>query len=263
MSTTLRLGHIDLSFHAASAGVVQAILQDHGHEVLTSTAPHEEMFRRMGRGEIDMLVSAWLPASHATYLAPFAREVRKIAVLYRPYCLWGVPDYVPQAEIASVSDLLKPVALERMERRIQGINPGAGISRFSKAMVDQYGLAAAGYHFEPGTEEACFGTFEKAVAEKKWVVVPLWSPQYLHHTHKIRELAEPKRLLGGTDEATLILREDAASRVAPSAIATLEKLELGNAAVTALDYALRVGGLFPLDAARAWLAGNPVPVAAR
>lgn len=262
MATTIRLGHIDLSFHAASAGVVQAILQDHGHEVLTSAAPHEEMFRRMGRGEVDMLVSAWLPASHAAYLAPFEKDVRKITVLYRPYCLWGVPDFVPASEIATVSDLLKPVALERMERRIQGINPGAGISRFSKAMVEQYGLAAAGYHFEPGTEEECFGAFEKAVAEKRWVVVPLWSPQYLHHTYRIRELSEPKGLLGGTDDATLIVREDAVPRVAPAALAALEGLRLGNAVVTALDHALRVGGLTPLEAARAWLTANPVPAAA-
>ena len=75
----IRLGHIDLSFHAASAGVVQAVLQDHGHEVLTSAAPHEEMFRRMRRGEIDMLVSVWLPASHAAYLAPFETDVRRMS----------------------------------------------------------------------------------------------------------------------------------------------------------------------------------------
>ncbi|WP_395664275.1 glycine betaine ABC transporter substrate-binding protein [Methylocella sp.] len=257
MNTTIRLGHIDLSFHAASAAVVQAVMQDHGHEAITSAAPHEEMFRRMGRGEVDMLVSAWLPASHAAYLAPFEKDVRKIVALYRPYCLWGVPDFVPASEIATVSDLLKPVALERMERRIQGINPGAGISRFSKAMVEQYGLAAAGYHFEPGTEEECFGAFERAVAERRWIVIPLWSPQYLHHTHKIRELSDPKGLLGGTDDATLILREDAAPRVAPSALAALGKLRLGNDVVTALDYALRVEGLTPLDAARAWLKGDP------
>lgn len=256
MTQPLRLGHIDLSFHAASAAVVQSELERHGHEVLVSAAPHEEMFRRFGSGEVDFLVSAWLPASHGGYLAPFESRTRKLTVLYEPYCLWGVPDFVPEAELASIEDLLAPPALERMERRIQGINPGAGISRFSKKMVEEYGLSAAGYHFEPGTEAECFGAFERAVAERRWVVVPLWSPQYLHHTHRIRALREPKGLLGGTDAATLILRREAEPRVAPEALRALEGLRLGNAVVTALDHAIRAQGKAPLEAAEAWRAGE-------
>ena len=45
MNKPIRLGHIDLSFHQASAAVVQAILEAHGHEVVVSAYPHEEMFR--------------------------------------------------------------------------------------------------------------------------------------------------------------------------------------------------------------------------
>ena len=48
----------------------------------------------MSRGEVDVMVSAWLPASHGEYLAPFEQDVIKVTVLYEPYCIWGVPDYV-------------------------------------------------------------------------------------------------------------------------------------------------------------------------
>jgi glycine betaine/proline transport system substrate-binding protein len=195
-ASVVRVGHIDLSFHDASALEVEAILKKHGCRVERSAAPHEKMFRRMRRGEVDVLVSAWLPASHGGYLEPFEHEVRKLTVLYEPYCIWGVPDYVP-AEVTGVVDLLNPEVLTRMERLIQGINPGAGISRFSKAIIEQYGLAAAGYHFETGSEQDCFGRFERAVADGRWVVIPLWHPQALHHRYKIRALDEPKGLLGG------------------------------------------------------------------
>ena len=206
-SKIIKVGHIDLSFHDASAREVEAVLKSHGHDVERSTAPHEEMFQRLRRREIDVLVSAWLPASHGGYLRPFEHEVRKVTVLYEPYCIWGVPEYVPDV-VAEVSDLLMPEVSARMEKVIQGINPGAGISRFSRAIVEQYGLAAAGYHFETGTERDCFGRFETAVVDRSWVVIPLWHPQALHHRHKIRALAEPKGLLGGTDEATLIVRRE-------------------------------------------------------
>ncbi len=138
-----------------------------------------------------------------------------------------------------VEDLLRAPALERMDRRIQGINPGAGISRFSKAMVEQYGLAAAGYHFETGSEEDCFGRFEAAAANGEWIVVPLWQPQYLHHRYRIRALEEPKGLLGGVDLATLVVRRDAEALVGAEALAALSKLYLGNARVSELDDALR------------------------
>ncbi|WP_118137963.1 glycine betaine ABC transporter substrate-binding protein [Oceanicella sp. SM1341] len=239
MPGTLKVGHIDLSFHDASAREVEAILARHGHVIERSAAPHEEMFRRLGRGEVDVLVSAWLPASHETYLAPMAAEVSRICVLYEPCCIWGVPDYVPEADVASVADLLREPALTRMERLIRGINPGAGISRFSKAIVESYGLGAAGYHFETGTEAECFDRFEQAHAAGRWVVVPLWHPQYLHARYRIRALEEPRGLLGGADEATLVIRRDAMARVAPAALEELSRLHLGNARVSALDDALR------------------------
>ncbi len=234
----IRVGHIDLSFHDASAREVEAILLEEGHAVERFAAPHEEMFARLGRGEVDVLVSAWLPTSHGAYLAPFEADVRKLAILYEPYCFWGVPHYVPDA-ISSVADLLGPMALRRMERLIQGINPGAGISRFSKVVVAAYELDAAGYHFETGTEADCFGRYERAVAERRWVVVPLWHPQWLNHRYRIRELEEPRGLLGGRDEATLIVRKDAEALIGEPALARLSRLTLGNAKVSALDDALQ------------------------
>ncbi len=238
MTSIIRVGHIDLSFHDASALEVEAILKKHGHVIERSTAPHEEMFQRMARGEVDILVSAWLPTSHGKYLEPFKDEVHEITVLYESYCIWGVPDYVP-AVITGVSDLLRQPALDNMERLIQGINPGAGISRFSAAIIAAYGLDAAGYRFQTGTEQDCFGRFEDAVAHSRWLVIPLWHPQALHHRYKIRSLDEPKGLLGGTDKATLIVRRDAEDRIGPEALAELAQFHIGNSRMSALDDALR------------------------
>jgi glycine betaine/proline transport system substrate-binding protein len=235
MSRPIRVGHIDLSFHDASAHEVERILQAHGHTVQRSAAPHEEMFRRLGAAEVDVLVSAWLPASHGGYLAPFEDQVRKVTVLYKPYCIWGVPDFVPEAKVASVADLLRPPALARMERLIQGVNPGAGVSRFSARMIEAYGLAEAGYHFRPGAEADCFDRFEAAVRERRWVIAPLWHPQFLHHRHRIRPLSEPLGLLGGVDQATLLVRRKAEDRIGAAALSELARLHLGNARVSELD----------------------------
>jgi glycine betaine/proline transport system substrate-binding protein len=238
VSPPFRVGHIDLSFHNASALEVEAVLAKYGHAVERSSAPHEEMFQRMSRHEVDILVSAWLPASHGKYLEPFRDEVEEVTVLYEPYRIWGVPDYMPTS-VSHISDLLQDAALNRMDRLIQSINPGAGISRFSSAITTNYKLDHAGYHFRPGTEQDCFGRFEEAVAQSRWVVVPRWHPQALHHRYKIRALAEPLGLLGGVDRATLIIRREAAARIESGALDELRRLHIGNARMSQLDDALR------------------------
>lgn len=235
MSVPIRVGHIALSFHDASAREVERVLEAHGHVIERSAAPHEEMFRKLGAGDVDVLVSAWLPSSHGAYLAPIEDQVRKVTVLYEPYCIWGVPDHVPEDAVASVTDLLRPPAMERMERLIQGINPGAGISRFSASIVERYDLGKAGYHFRPGTEEECFGRFESAARDGRWVIIPLWHPQFLHARYRIRALEEPLGLLGGVDQATLLVRRDAEDRIGRAALDDLSQLHLGNARVSALD----------------------------
>ncbi|WP_047249093.1 glycine betaine ABC transporter substrate-binding protein [Chromobacterium subtsugae] len=249
----LTLITIDLSFHHASAAVVAALLEAHGVAVSEWRVPHERAFELLRSGEGDLLCSAWLPGSHGAYLAPLEDEVEKLAVLYTPYALWGVPDYVPEALVASLADLKKPDVAARMQKTIQGINPGAGISRFSLEIIERYRLDEAGYHFRHGSLDDCVAAFEQAVARQAWAVVPLWQPQFLHWRHNIRALADPEKLLRGKDEATLLIRKSALARLPPAAVEALRALTLGNPSVVCLDHQISRQGMDPLLAARRWL----------
>ncbi|POZ61457.1 glycine betaine ABC transporter substrate-binding protein [Chromobacterium alticapitis] len=249
MRAHLTLITIDLSFHAASAGVVMAALEKHGVSASEWRVPHERAFELLASGQGDLLCSAWLPGSHGAYLAPFEHEVEKLAALYTPYALWGVPDYAPADAVATLADLAKPEVAARMVKTIQGINPGAGISRFSLEIMARYRLDQAGYRFRHGTLDDCAAAFEQAVARRDWAVVPLWQPQFLHWTHRIRELADPDGLLRGRDEATLLIRKDALARLPPAAAAELRALRLGNQAMTYLDHLVARQGLDPRIAA--------------
>ncbi|MDR0226793.1 MAG: glycine/betaine ABC transporter substrate-binding protein [Burkholderiaceae bacterium] len=260
-SRALKLGQIDLSFHVASAAVVRSLLTQAGVQHSVVTYPHEKIYDMLGKGEIDMAVSAWLPGSHGAYVAPYEKDLIKLGVLYEPYTIWGVPDYVPESEVASLQGLAKPAVAQRMTRLIQGIGPGAGISRFSREIVARYRLDALGYEFRNGSLEDCVGAFERAVAERRWVVVPLWHPQYLHSMYRIRALADPDALLRGKDAATLVLRRDAAGLIPPELLARLARMGLGNAAVAQLDFMLSREKLDPLQAADRWIRNHPAEVA--
>lgn len=246
----VRLVTIDLSFHHAASGVVRSILASHGVPVVETTAPHERAFEQLRDGTADMLCSAWLPDSHGVYFDPMADQFEKVTVLYRPYAYWGVPDYVPEDVVSTIDDLRKPEAVARMEKRIQGIGPGAGISRFSRAAITQYALAESGYHFENGTLDDCVGAYEEAVRLGKWLVVPLWKPQFLHEKYAIRQLKDPHGVMGGADEATLVARHSLMQQLPVGAVFDLRSTYLGNEEVSRLDYLISRDELDPVDAAR-------------
>ncbi|QIA66140.1 glycine/betaine ABC transporter [Vibrio astriarenae] len=232
------MGVTDLSFHRTTASLVANVLQSMGFEVERIFSPHQDNFAKLKTGEVDMLSSAWLPSSHGIYKSD-VEEVEPLIELglhYEPYALWGVPDYVPKDVVSEVADLVKPEVIEKMSPKIQGINPGAGITRFSIKMMKEYGLSDAGYQFFTGTEEDCFSAFENAVANKEWVVVPLWKPQFLHYRYDIREIKDPKGLLGIVDRAVLLLREDKKSLFTSEQLQKLDSLKFSNDIIAELDY---------------------------
>lgn len=256
----VRLGVTDLSFHRVTGALIAALLTRMGFSVERHYAPHAENFERLRDDRIDMIASAWIPFSHGEYKRRVEEIVptRQLGLHYEPYALWGVPDYVPAADVREVADLLKPHVQARMRKRIQGIGAGAGITRFSLKMMEEYGLAAAGYEFFTGTQEDCIGAFESAVAERQWAVVPLWWPQFLHHRHHIRELKDPKGLLGGVDKAVLLAREDRLRQLfTPEQVAMLDRVRLSNQIVSQLDHAVNRDGQSYDQAAAAWLDNAP------
>ncbi len=255
MSTPLVVGQIALSFHKAAAAVLCELLTKTGHEVDVKEAPHEDMYAMQKAGEVDLVVSAWLPASHGTYIEPYADDLLKLSVIYNPYCIWGISDRAPQ-HIRSVADLADPQVAKLFRKRIQGIGPGAGISRFSRQMVEDYGLAAAGFHFENGTLDDCTNAYLSAENTGELAVIPLWHPQWLHCDVALRELADPKGLLGGQDDATLVLRRDAETKLNSNGSDLLKKIQFGNGVISSLDHDICVRGKSPSEAARDWIAAN-------
>lgn len=128
-------GNIALSFHRAAAGVTRRVLESHGHRVKSIEAEHEELFDLLSKGEVDVLVSAWLPSSHGRYLSGYREPARVLRPHCQPCCVGAVPPYVPVDEVGEVSDLARSGIAEHMTKATEGINPGAGISRFSATMV--------------------------------------------------------------------------------------------------------------------------------
>jgi glycine betaine/proline transport system substrate-binding protein len=249
------LGITDLSFHRVTGSLVAYILENMGFEVICKYSQHEENFRRLKSEEIDMIASAWIPSSHGIYKHDVEKEIPliELGLHYNPYALWGVPDYISKNDIDEITDLLKLDVLGKIRKDIQGIGLGAGITRFSIKMMEEYSLNDVGYKFKTGTQEQCIRAFEDAYSKKEWLIVPLWQPQFLHHTYKIRELKDPLGLLGIIDKAVLLCSKNKIeSNLTIEQIEILDNLILSNEIVSYLDYLVERKGLTEREAIEKW-----------
>ena len=253
----IKFGQIRISFYAVAGAVVQEVLTKLGHEFEVVEGLHPDIFPKLGAGEVDTLVAAWLPYGHAEYWQKYGDCCVEVATLYEgAHFFWAVPDYVPSDVVASVSDLTKPEVVARMEKLIKGTGPGSGLMIQSRKMMQEYGLNAAGYTLEPSPGNEWIDRLRQAVVQRQWVVTPLWQPQYLNQAISLRKLDEPRNLLGGQNRAVLVISKQLAKQLPESTLNVLRRIHLGMDAVTQMDYNVNVDGKTPREAALDWMQRN-------
>lgn len=256
------LGQVSLSFYAVTGAVIQHLLERLGHTVVVRQGPHEEMFPLLAAGELDLMAAAWLPEGHGAYWQRYGAGSEEVSTLYDgARFFWAVPDYVPLSEVGSIADLARPQVAARMNKRIQGIGAGAGITVRSRQAVGEYGLDGLGYSLQPGTAAEWIAAYEKARAAGEWMVFPTWAPQYLNQDGKLRPLSDPRGVLGSVNHASLVGYSQRLAKLPPATRAALSKVTLGIEAVTEMDYLVNVGKHTPRQAAAIWMANNQQRVA--
>jgi glycine betaine/proline transport system substrate-binding protein len=253
----LRLGQISLSFYAVTGGVVQEVLERLGHTVEITQGSHAQIFPKLGAGEVDLLVAAWLPHGHAMYWAQYGDRAEPLAALYEgARFAWMVPSYVPEAQVAQIDDLKKPNVLARMDKTIQGTGRDSGNMIVSAEVLQTYGLDSAGYRLVPGSVADFHGSYDRAIVEQRWFVMPLWWPHYINRVGNMRPIEEPRHLLGPANTGTLVAAKQWVSQAPHGTIAVLKNMRLGLDAVAEMDYMVNVQKMTPRDAARSWMQNN-------
>ena len=119
---------------------------------------------------------------------------------------------------------------------------------------EAYGLDAVGYEIIPGEAKDWIDNFKQAAGEQRWLVMPLWQPQWLNAAYKVRVLDEPQGIYGKGDTAVLLGHASLKEKLAPKTLERLAGIKLSVEAVTEMDLWVNVDGLSPRAAARKWIA---------
>jgi glycine betaine/proline transport system substrate-binding protein len=175
--------------------------------VQTDVAP---LYQGVSRGNLDAMMMAWLPQTHADYYAKVKNRVEALGTVYDGAKLgWVVPAYIPQDQIGSIEDLKKPEIQEKLSGTVQGIDPGAGLTRLSEKALKDYGLDK--YKLQVSSEAGMLTTVDRDMRSEKWFVATSWSPHWMFGKYKLRYIADPKKSLGEAEHVDVLARKGFAS----------------------------------------------------
>ncbi|MCM2476353.1 glycine betaine ABC transporter substrate-binding protein [Rhizobium sp. CG5] len=170
--------------------------------VQTDVAP---LYQGVSRGDLDFMMMAWLPQTHADYYSRVEDKVETLGTVYDGAKLgWVVPAYIPESEIASIEDLKKPDVMEKLKSTVQGIDPGAGLTRLSQEALKTYELD---YKLQISSEAGMLTTVERAYRSEDWFVATSWSPHWMFGKYKLRYIDDPKKALGEAEHVDILARK--------------------------------------------------------
>lgn len=171
--------------------------------VQTDVAP---LYQGVGRGDLDAMMMAWLPQTHADYFARIEDKVDTLGTVYDGAKLgWVVPTYIPEDAISSIEDLTKDEVREKLGNTVQGIDPGAGLTRLSQQALKDYGLDD--YKLQISSEAGMLTTVDRAVRSEDWFVATSWSPHWMFGKYEIRYIEDPKQSLGEAEHVDILARK--------------------------------------------------------
>jgi glycine betaine/proline transport system substrate-binding protein len=203
----IRIGWTAWSDAEAVTNVAREVLEKRlGYRVELIMTDIGLQYAGVARGNLDVMLMAWLPNTHKAYWDKASADVVDLAVLYDGARLgWAVPTYVPDTELDSLSDLAKPEVRGKLHGVIQGIDPGAGLMRLSQKALSDYQLN--GYSLQSASDAGMIVALDRAIKRKEWIVVTVWSPHWMFARYQVRYLKDPKGSLGGPEAIHALARK--------------------------------------------------------
>ena len=162
--------------------------------IQTGAAPQ---YTGLANGDIDLILDSWQPVTHEDYIDEYGDEIVDLGVLYGGAKLgWIVPEQTYNNGLQSIEDLKKEKWQDELRGQIQGIDPGAGITRLSHQAIEDYELD---YNLIEASGAAMTAALDRAVSRGNPIVVTGWSPHWKFGAYDLKYLEDPKGTLGGAD----------------------------------------------------------------
>ena len=198
----VELAYVEWSSEVASTNLVRAVLQEKlGYEVKIISVSAAAMWQAVGSGDVDGLVAAWLPTTHGHYLKEVQGKVEDLGPnLEGTKIGLVVPTYVT---IDSIEEM--DANADKFEKKIIGIDPGAGLMSKTEQVIKEYGIK--NMKLVEGSGSTMTMVLADKIKNNQWVVVTGWTPHWKFAKWDLKYLADPKGVYGGAENINTIVRK--------------------------------------------------------
>ena len=143
-------------------------------------------YATLAKGDVDILMSqinfvAW------DYWTRYNKKLEKLSCSSHGLNQGiVVPSYVPIDSIDQLNQYK-----DKFDKKIIGIEPGAGLMRQTHEVIDGYGLD---FELVDGSTAAMTAMVKSALAKKKWIATIMWTPSWMTQAFDVKFLKDPKNL---------------------------------------------------------------------
>ena len=155
-------------------------------------------------------------------------------------------------------DAKKPLG-PQINYTITGIDAGAGIMSSTDKALKAYGLEEKNWQLQPSSTAAMTSTLQKAIADKRPIVVTGWTPHWMFTKFPLKFLKDPKNVYGKAEHIHTIVRKGL-KQDAPQAYQVLDQFHWTPKEISSVMLAVN-NGQDPAAAAKAYVKKHPEQIA--
>jgi len=175
----------------AASELWRAILEEKGYSVTFEYADAGAVFLGLSQGEYDLVLDGWLPITHADYIDQFGDDLEDLGPWNEDAKLTIAVN--EDAPIDSIDELVENADL--FGNRIVGIEAGAGLTTIMEnEVIPGYDLDSL--DFVASSTPAMLAELQAATDADENIAVTLWRPHWAYDAFPIKDLEDPKGLLG-------------------------------------------------------------------
>lgn len=243
----IELAYVEWDTEIASTNVIAQVLKNEGLNVKLTGLDNSIMWEAVANNKADAMVAGWLPTSHKAQYEKNKDKLVDLGVnLEGGHSGLVVPSYM---KVDSIEDLT-----DEANKKITGIEPGAGIMTLTQNAIDSYSNLA-GWTIKSSSSGAMTVALSQAIKKKEDIVITGWSPHWIFMKYDLKYLKDSEAIYGSEEQIHTFVSQELKEK-SPKAYNILDKFywETADMESVMLDIS---NGTSPEDAAKKWIADNP------
>lgn len=252
------LVYVNWAEGVAYTHVAKVVLeQEMGYTCEITAADVAPAYTAVAEGDMDAYMESWLPVLHKDYVEKYQDDLVDLGYVFEGTQVGLViPQYMADDGVTTISDLLKPDVMKKLNKKITGIDAGAGVMKTTEnEVMPKYGLTDAGYKLVASSGPAMTAALKDAVENEEYIVVTGWRPHWKFGVWDLTFLKQDKEQVWGKGNIHIFGRKNL-EQDKPELYNFLKNMHLSNEAMGRLLVAYKDAD-DPLEMAKKWVADNP------